>query len=302
MPAYNIYEFYVERIMGEFEEGDILDCWLVSLQLRLVLNLNQQLQTNRERSELRRDSTLRLDKYGLIVTDMSAKEPFPAMMIEIKPKWLVQSPTAPEDATRCRTCAFKVKKFDKLKEKNPLAQPNRLDLWCPLKLASGHREFVRAVMVQLIHQALNERGASWGCHPDVFDRLLDNLTEFFTKGKGHRLLTKLSNHQACFDQYGIRELRRNCHTFYATQEDALKCCAESMTLRDCSLFVRTTASGEIDDARLGDLDPKSLEKQQYWDDVECELIQQGYYVGNNLSGSPWTNYCMLGGAPVPWNV
>jgi inositol-pentakisphosphate 2-kinase len=60
-----------------------------------------------------------------------------------------------------------------------------------------------------------------------------------------------------------------------------------MTLRDCTVFLRFPS-----EARLGDLDVKSPDKEKYWKETEQDLINSGFYHGTEKEG--WSNDCALG--------
>ena len=52
-----------------------------------------------------------------------------------------------------------------------------------------------------------------------------------------------------------------------------------MTLRDCSLYVRMDRECRVIEARLGDLDYKSAGKYGSWRKKEQELVEEGWYCG-----------------------
>lgn len=59
-----------------------------------------------------------------------------------------------------------------------------------------------------------------------------------------------------------------------------------MTLRDCSVYVRLPLDeNEEIEARIGDLDVKSPDKGEKWKEQERELIEGGWYRGQE----PLTN-------------
>ena len=76
------------------------------------------------------------ERYGFLVADMSPHTPR-QLLVEFKPKWVVQSPSAPADARRCRTCALRLKKGGGTG-------------FCPLDLASGDAARVRRAVAQLL--------------------------------------------------------------------------------------------------------------------------------------------------------
>ncbi|KAL5411998.1 hypothetical protein PMIN06_003493 [Paraphaeosphaeria minitans] len=71
-----------------------------------------------------------LEQRGILLPDMSSV-PGSVITIEIKPKWLLQSPNAPRDAYLCRTCALQASRQSKKTAKGT---------WiCPLALVAGEK-------------------------------------------------------------------------------------------------------------------------------------------------------------------
>ena len=64
-------------------------------------------ETDGSRPAKRRGNFLSEHDYGLVITDMSPRSE--DLVLEFKPKWLAQSPTAPPAAKRCRTCALRAR-------------------------------------------------------------------------------------------------------------------------------------------------------------------------------------------------
>src|SRR5271170_93276 len=76
------------------------------------------------------------ENYGILVTDMTPKNDR-EVFIEFKPKWLVQSPSAPSEACRCRTCALREMR------RVTTSSYGRGDAdFCPLDLLSEDRAIV----------------------------------------------------------------------------------------------------------------------------------------------------------------
>lgn len=71
-----------------------------------------------------------LDEQGILLPDMSAEPNQSVFTVEVKPKWLLQSPDAPRDAYLCRTCALHASRK---------AEKEYKGAWiCPLALAIGN--------------------------------------------------------------------------------------------------------------------------------------------------------------------
>ena len=73
----------------------------------------------------------------------------------------------------------------------------------------------------------------------------------------------------------------------------------AMTLRDCTVFVRFPEDPDRDEwdieARIGDLDVKSKGKEAYWKRVERQLIDEGWYEGNESAESSQPLVCSIFG-------
>lgn len=202
------------------------------------------------RPKSRQGVYLAQDNYGLLITDMTHGTRSGTSVIEFKPKWLVQSLSAPVNSKRCRQCAHVARvNAKRSRDGEPL-----LALWCPLDLVSESLADLRLVSSQLL--SLNRSPIRVG----HFTNWLETNT----------LLKQLRFYQKELDRKGVLEGDVDDENFLA-----------AMTLRDCTVFVKLPldgTSGEVE-ARLGDLDLKSREKREYWRRSEIELIDEGWYEG-----------------------
>lgn len=207
-------------------------------------------------------------QFGILLPNMST-EPGQNITFEIKPKWLAQSPTAPPDAIRCRTCALQFSRGKGIPD----------DYICPLRLSSegspANGEIIhirRWATNALSLQLKNDTNASLS-QGVTLDALIDRVVVYFTTGDGRTLLLHLKKLQATLDSEGI--LQR-----YARPRDDFNFVYDlrlAMTLRDCSLFVVVPIhDGEIT-SKLADLDFKSTEKVNDWRDKEATLVDGGWY-------------------------
>ncbi|KAI0480374.1 inositol-pentakisphosphate 2-kinase-domain-containing protein [Xylariaceae sp. FL0804] len=218
--------------------------------------------------------------HAMLMQDMSETPGYRAL--EFKPKWLAQSPLAPADAVRCRTCAReayrnhqkKQKKQKKKKEEGEQKEGEEKDgepPVCPLGLLHPRRAVVMATVDRLVApQQWSERERSRLADALRGGGLLERLRALQTSGDPGRALL-----EAPWDpDFGL-----------------------AMTLRDCSLFVRMPVlqrrDGDDDDAvdegegeeeeepvalRLGDVDKKNWEeKQTYWQEGHRNLVDNGWY-------------------------
>lgn len=178
------------------------------------------------------------EPFGLLVTDMMPDAGH--AMLEIKPKWLLQSSNAPADAKRCRTCALRAQRAAQGKCTATDEQGS-----CPLDFVSEHEQDRRRAMNRATRES--------------------KLAHFLV-GDAQPLLAILRDQQRFLDPHGVLRV---------AGADGIYNLCRAMTLRDCTLFVRSTARGI--EARLGDLDFKHPEKLGRWKDIERRLIDEGWY-------------------------
>ncbi|KAI0115105.1 inositol-pentakisphosphate 2-kinase-domain-containing protein [Daldinia grandis] len=221
---------------------------------------------------VRGDQSIIQAGYAMLVEDMGPSPEYIAL--EFKPKWLAQAPMAPENAARCRTCAREALRNGKLRKRgHKITTPV-----CPLGLLHENHAVVMSTIDQLapkwserdrarLAKALRESG--------VLERLRDLQEE---GDSGDALFTRPSD-----ANFGL-----------------------SMTLRDCSCFVRMP----IDEnapviIKLADVDKKNwLQKQSYWQKRHDDLIMGGWYDGSESPPIETAcvlrlDYCLKRGLEVP---
>lgn len=177
-------------------------------------------------------------------------------MIEIKPKWLFQSPSAPHAALRCRTCAVRLHR----RLRDPAY--DAADLPCPLLMASDDWEDRSSFVSALLPE--HEQSAWY----------VAALARWFkatpTQSRPKRLIAHLRGVQQALDAKGPLVAD-------ALDEDFRL----AMTLRDCSIFLRVLRrQGQAPKvvAKIADLDKKnSAAKSAYWRRTEAELVHGGAY-------------------------
>ena len=119
----NLLNLSVDRSFEEF----VMDHQGVSLSYEALHALAYQLHKNCPHNK--HIKPRELEQEGILLPDMSAEPNGTSFTIEIKPKWLVQSPDAPRDAYLCRTCALHASRKAEKEYDGP---------WiCPLALAAG---------------------------------------------------------------------------------------------------------------------------------------------------------------------
>lgn len=183
------------------------------------------------------------------------------ILVEFKPKWVVQSPSAPANWRRCRTCALRFQKRG--------GKPNL----CPLDLSSQEDSRVRNTLQHILPSVPPKNlqlrpGESWEDAKKVIE---DHTTDFLVSSELMPLLKRL---QLEMDPLGPIEVAREGSQNYREKF------VTAMTVRDLTIFLRIDLDGGVE-ARIGDLDLKTGEagKWDYWSKVEQTLIADGYYAG-----------------------
>lgn len=220
---------------------------LICLNRGITTALNRALDALNRPSRRSGDCLPEDEQYGLLVTDMmpaAGKE-----MLEMKPKWLLQSPSAPSNAKRCRTCALRAQRASQGKRTATDKQDS-----CPLDLVSERVDDRRRAVSQITSDTA--------------------LADFLVDG-AQPLFAILRDQQRFLDPRGVLRV---------AGADGIYDLCRAMTLRDCTLFVRGGTAGI--EARLGDLDFKQPEKLGRWRDMERGLIDEGWYV-NAEAESVW---------------
>lgn len=235
------------HIREMFNSNELVDQQLVRLPKGFISACNDQLridEANQTRPKPRRNVYLSTkEPFGLLITDMTPEPDSGSCLWEFKPKWLLQSPSAPPDSKRCRTCALRdMKNHDSGRDTRS---------FCPFDLISDDFEDVSRATSLLKGAHSRTRVAKF---------LYRNST-----------LLRLRTFQQKMNAVGLPGLNA------PYQERAL-----SMTLRDCTMYVKVPLDENSPiEARLGDLDFKTGlgGKVQYWRDLETRLIEEGWYSG-----------------------
>lgn len=224
----------------------------------------------------RRGVYLADDRYGLLITDMTALGPC-SRTIEFKPKWLAQSPSAPRGSLRCRSCARRAQIHD---------NSGRGPRFCPLSLLEDSRAIVKRAAENIISSAVKTG--------ELEDCMVDRLTTFLLdSGEAKFVLNTLRSYQLALDATGIMDTLEDPdedNPKFMSELIATKFCA-AMTLRDCNIYIRFPESGAgSPEIRVGDLDLKSVRKAAYWVSVDKPLIEEGWYEGKDAKGKSNVDY------------
>ncbi|KAI7194589.1 hypothetical protein KC363_g2046 [Hortaea werneckii] len=221
-----------------FSAQNLVEHEAVQLDDHVIPHLNQTVSQAKRSSSRTGDVMPNNEKYGLLITNMA---PWPMeTLVQFKPKWLAQSPNAPEEAKRCRTCALRAQRQAKNQSTATDAQEN-----CPLAMIS--------------ESAHDRRRAAEATTTNK--KLQDYLVS-----DAQPLLRALKENQQRFDSSGVLGIVDN---------DVLSDICKAMSLRDCTLFLKHGQLGV--EARLSDLDLKQPEKLDKWRAIEEGLINEGWY-------------------------
>jgi len=192
------------------------------------------------------------DEHGLLIQDMTPHGLAETVM-EFKPKWLAQSPSAPADAKRCRQCA----RFARVNAGHARKHEAPVSSYCPLDLISKCPAERLAAARKMLAPASPSPAA---------------MTRFAHWLETNTLLPKLHEYESQLDKKGPLFADENDENFLTI-----------MTLRDCTVFLRFQGDGKDPntkiEARIGDLDLKSPDKKGYWYETEKQLIDEGWYHG-----------------------
>ena len=203
---------YEKHIKPYFQDDELVEQVTTHLALSLIERCNTDLhlmESEGTRSPKRAGVFLKVsDGCGSLVTDMSPTEDQTFLSFEFKPKWLVQSPSAPAGAKRCRTCALRAMRVAEQSSESVTEK-----VFCPLGLLSNEEETVKSTLSGVLD--------GFGCtRPET----LDCAVKFLYR---HPLIQKLKQLQVELDPKGML-------TADVISVDYLT----AMTLRDCTLFIK----------------------------------------------------------------
>ena len=231
---------YEQNFATRFPPQHLIEHTLIRLTDDISSMLNKVLG-ELSRPAHRTQDFLPLDElHGLLVTDMTPQND--DILLQLKPKWLSQSPNAPARARRCRTCALRAQRASKQIRTATDAQES-----CPLDLVSD--------------DSIERQGAARAVSSN-------EMLSGYLVHQAQPLLLALKAYQQELDL-------RGCLGVSPLDRASIFNICKAMTLRDCTLFLKQ--SGKTIEARLGDLDLKQPEKLSKWQEVEQSLISEGWY-------------------------
>ncbi|KAK8231196.1 inositol-pentakisphosphate 2-kinase [Phyllosticta paracitricarpa] len=287
------YDFYLNTISDWIPQRHLVQQDLIRISNDIIENCNSELRTREksgQREPKRHGTYLHLTDSAIIMRDMNSYDAEKSVTLEFKPKWLWQSPTAPPNATRCRTCALRAQRKSKGEKESKTH-----GVLCPLVISTGEPDYIRDVVTQLVDNPSNYVGTAlprWladthatnGTNGQTHDNgpksrhdLIEKLCRHFSAdshaalhkrhGEGYHVLQGLQHMQRRLDQCGILDREPTPDFLLA------------MTLRDCSLYVQVHWDSQRVESRLGDLDPKVSKggKLEQWRETEKSLLDGGWY-------------------------
>ena len=219
-------------------------------------------------------------RCGILLPDMSPIEG-ESITLEIKPKWLAQSPTAPSDAVRCRTCALQL-----VKPKDPK------QYICPMNWIDGDYNSVYPWVRDRVSEQLSDAEKMHAAS------LTHHITTFLTVGAGKVIMRRLQLLQSQLDVQGVLKWTSIHPSLQGHYERNLRL---AMTLRDCSMFIKAvyrtrSPKSSLDkpmiDCKLGDLDFKSIDKKEDWWTKENGLLVADAYTSPAEDGSSGHPICL----------
>nr|POE68864.1 inositol-pentakisphosphate 2-kinase [Quercus suber] len=244
-PTADQYQAYNDVFVPMFPKENLVDLDLITLSKELPGVINDFLPRLCFRPVHRQHDFVPVDEtLSLLVTDMTpgAND----MLLQVKPKWLAQSPNAPEKAKRCRTCALRA-----LRASKQIRTATDTQGTCPLKLVSDDIDTRRQAVEYVTRD--------------------ERLREFLITD-AQPLLKQLREHQRQLDQFGVFAAAS-----VSGEDKIVSDLCKAMTIRDCTLFLRKSENGGEIEARLADLDLKQPEKMGRWMNLESDLVEGGWY-------------------------
>jgi inositol-pentakisphosphate 2-kinase len=209
-PVLEAQKNYEDLIAPLFEPKHLIQQISIEMPKGVIKKLNSELgkmDVKGHRHDKRHSSRLKDEKFGTLTIDMSMRDGEDLTMVEIKPKWLVQSPSAPPGAKRCRTCALRALRNSK---------GNIHEGFCPLDLLSKD--------VGVVQRALTFVLEARHGNPNDMESVARTLANFLI---GCQLLPELAKQQRKLDLHGPIQSDTRTEDFRL-----------AMTLRDCTLFLR----------------------------------------------------------------
>lgn len=218
LPIMECQNHFDSVIRPLFNEENLVERRLFRPSADLIRDLNRRLrQMETFGSRARKRHGVYLDEgetYGTLITDMTCEEDDYWTTVEFKPKWLAQSPSAPAEAKRCRTCALRAMRSS---ENAPVrVSRHTISEFCPFSLISNDRNQVATVADIVLQLPESDRKDENATRRGLIEFILETS-----------LLHQLRDLQIKLDPLGVLSAD-------VTGQDFLT----AMTIRDCTLFLK----------------------------------------------------------------
>ena len=211
VPVIESHDFFKRKVEPLFPQGMLLEQELCELSPDLLRRYNKELKRDEKQEYLRRPGRAGTylaedEPYGTLITSMLYDNKHASC--DFKPKWLIQSPSAPKGSRRCRTCAMQAKH----------QKVNDYHAFCPLVLASNNGELLKSHLLGALSKMR-------GCPISMFDQVSDAIP-FFQRSP---MLHRLKELQSANDNEGPLSAE------LSSEKSQL-----AMTLRDCTMFMKAS--------------------------------------------------------------
>ena len=209
VPVKESHKFFKRKIEPLFPRGMLLEQELCELSPDLLKHYNKELKRDEKQQYLRNKG--RAGTYlaedepnGTLITSMLYDDQHASC--DFKPKWLIQSPSAPEGSKRCRTRAMQAK-HKKL---------NDFHAFCPLALTSNDGGLLKT---HLMGALIKMRGSPIS--------MFDQVSYAIPFLQGSPMLHRLKELQGAYDNEGPLSADLSSEKYRL-----------AMTLRDCTMFMK----------------------------------------------------------------
>lgn len=214
----NSHQHFEDHIEPLFPAETLVEQVLCKITPEFVRKCNLVLRSEEEhlmkRPEKRHGVNLsETETHGLLITDMRYDREHAST--EFKPKWLAQSPAAPPDSKRCRTCALRAMRDAKNHTKPPSLRKEAGD-FCPLTLVSNSQDVIQPSLEPILIKSL-------GAPLDILG-FRDQTLRFLRETP---LLRLLRDQQIKKDPKGVLKVDPSNVDFMT-----------AMALRDCTFFLK----------------------------------------------------------------
>lgn len=218
LPVQTSLDHFKNVISPLFHDSQVVSQTLLKISTEVIKDLNTELremEAQGKRAAKRHGTYLAENEaYGTLITDMSSDST--SVSIEFKPKWLVQSPSAPTGSKRCRTCALRAMRL--VTQSGHHGAEN--GSFCPLKLVSGDLILVNVTVDQILASPK---------YSQLRDQNIKSLLMSWIMESP--VLQRLKQLQMDLDPAGLLAGDLASQDFLTT-----------MTLRDCTLFLKASFS------------------------------------------------------------